>query len=166
MPALCAWHPEGLRESTMATKPEPSPQDRLAASRQAILRYMMSGNEAHDGQRHQTSFDDASDTDPTSSTRSTWQTIMRAVRVWWHHHPAQLALDVARPVLNKYAEEKPLQLLGVAAAAGAVVVLIKPWRLVSFTGLALAALKSSNASGLLLSLLSTHPEALPHDNQN
>lgn len=150
----------------MTSSREPTPQERLAASRQAILRHMTAGDDVHGGQRRRASPDDAPGAEADGHATGAWQSIRRAVRVWWHHHPAQLALDLAKPVLGKYAEEKPLQLLGIAAAAGAAVVLIRPWRLVSLTGLAVAALKSSHASGLLLSLLSTHPEPPTHENHN
>lgn len=150
----------------MTSSREPTPQERLATSRQAILRHMTAGDDMHAGQRRQAHSDDAPDADATGYATGAWQSIRRAVRVWWHHHPAQLALDLAKPVLGKYAEEKPLQLLGIAAAAGAAIVLVRPWRLVSLTGLAVAALKSSQASGLLLSLLSTHPEPPTQDNHN
>lgn len=150
----------------MSSNSEPSPQDRLAVSRQAILSYMTTGGDAPAGQRRQASSDDAPNADATGPGRGAWQAIQRAVRVWWHHHPAQLALDVAKPVLGRYAEEKPYQLLGIAAVTGAAVVLIRPWRLVSITGLALAALKSSHASELFLSLLSTHPETPTNENHN
>ena len=150
----------------MTSSREPTPQDRLAASRQAILRHMNPDNDRHAGQRRQTGFAVASDAQASGHAHGAWQSIRRALRVWWHNHPAQLALDLAKPVLGKYAEEKPLQLLGIAAAAGAAVVLVRPWRLVSLTGLAVAALKSSHASGLLLSLLSTHSEPPTPENYN
>lgn len=150
----------------MSSSREPTPQERLATSRQAILRHMTAGDDVHAGQRRQAHSDEAPDADAPGYATGAWQSIRRAVRVWWHHHPAQLAIDLAKPVLGKYAQEKPLQLLGVAAAAGAAIVLVRPWRLVSLTGLAVAALKSSQASGLLLSLLSTHPEPSTHDNHN
>ena len=72
---------------------------------------------------------------------------------WWQHHPVQMAVDIGRPFLNNYARTKPVQLLGMAAVAGAAVVLVKPWRLVSITGLALAAFKSTNLPGTLLSMV-------------
>lgn len=93
----------------------------------------------------------------TAPSRSAWRMVQRALRVWWHHHPAQLALELGKPVLRKYAQEKPLQLLGMSAAAGAAIVLLKPWRLVSVTSLAMTAIKSSQVSGVLLSLLTTQP---------
>jgi hypothetical protein len=58
-------------------------------------------------------------------------------------------------VLGNYAREKPLQLLGIAAVAGAAAVAFKPWRLVSLGSVLLAALKSSEISGALLSMLSS-----------
>ena len=150
----------------MSSKLEPTPLDRLAASRQAILKYMTAGEETPARQRRQASADAAHHSDTPEPARGGWRSIRHAVRVWWHRHPAQLALDVAKPVLGKYAEEKPYQLLGIAAVAGAAVVLTRPWRLVSLTGLAVTALKSSHVSGLLLSLLSTHFEPSTNENQN
>ncbi len=146
----------------MTSSQDPTPQERLASSRGAILRYMTVGNEANDREGRHADHADASEADASVSVRGIWQSISRTVRVWWHHHPAQLAVDLATPVLNQYAKEKPYQLLGIAAATGVAIVLIRPWRLVSITGLAVAALKSSHASGLFLSLLSAHPEVSPH----
>lgn len=143
----------------MTSNREPTPQDRLAASRQAILRLMNARREPYPGAREPSLLDDASDTPDAEPAYSAWQTLQRALRVWWHNHPAQLALELGRPVLDKYAEEKPLQLLGVSAAAGAAIVFLKPWRLVSVTGLALAAIKHSNVSGFLLSLVTTQPHS-------
>jgi hypothetical protein len=84
-----------------------------------------------------------------------WQLFTQAVATWWQHHPLQIAVDIGKPFLNSFARDKPVQLLGVAAGVGAAVVLIKPWRLVSMTGLALAAFKSTRISTTLLSML-TH----------
>lgn len=141
----------------MTSSSELTPQERLAASREAILRHMNADGPTHARQGRKTGAADAAGAGNDHQTSGMWHTVRRAVRAWWHHHPAQLALDLAKPVLGKYAEEKPLQLLGIAATVGAAVVLVRPWRLVSVTGLAVAALKSSEATGLLLSLLSTHP---------
>ena len=150
----------------MTSSREPTPQDRLAASRKAIIRHMTADDEAYARRSYEAGSAKALDDDTAKHASGTWQAIRRAARAWWHHHPAQLALDLARPVLGKYAEEKPLQLLGVAAGIGAAVALVRPWRLVSVTGVALAALKSSEVSGLLLSLLSTHRESSKYENHN
>ena len=153
-----------------------SPQLRLMASRKALVRQMarVSGNGDYRpngagryrpngrGDDHFDSVNadglldanhDTAGTDSARSRSSTWQLITQAVMAWWQHHPAQIAVDVGRPFLMNYAQKKPLQLLGIAAGLGAAAVLVKPWRLVSITGLAVAAFKSSRISSTLLSLL-------------
>ena len=80
---------------------------------------------------------------------------------WWQNHPLHIAADVAKPYLDDYARSKPLQLLGIAAGLGALAVLIKPWRLVSATGLAALAVKSTNVPATLLSFLSQSTARAP-----
>jgi hypothetical protein len=77
-----------------------------------------------------------------------------AFGTWWRHHPAHMALELATPTLSRYASRKPLQFLGIAAAVGAVVVLARPWKLMSATGLLVAVLKSSQLSSLVMSAMS------------
>ena len=96
---------------------------------------------------------DAADANRDTGHNSTWQLVQQAVMAWWQHHPAQIAIDVGRPFLNNYARDKPFQLLGIAVCAGAVGALVKPWRLVSITGLAIAALKSTRLTSTLISLI-------------
>ncbi|MBG9388131.1 hypothetical protein [Caenimonas aquaedulcis] len=78
----------------------------------------------------------------------------RAAQTWWRHHPAHMALEVATPVLSSYARKHPAQFLGIAAAVGAVVVVARPWRLMSATGLVVALLKSSQLSNIVMSAMS------------
>ena len=134
---------------------ELTPQERLGLSRLALVNYMNQG----DGPRPNRLNADADSNERNPSQNGIWHTVKRAVRMWWQHHPAQIAIDVARPVLSNYAHEKPLQLLAIAAGAGAAVVLVRPWRLVSMTGLLFATIKSTEFSGLLLSLLSTKSDS-------
>ena len=95
------------------------------------------------------------------------QTLTRTVQAWWRHHPAKVALEIAEPVLDQYAKNKPYQLLGIAAAAGAAAVLVRPWRLVSVTGLLLATLKSSGLANVALSFVSGQPkQGLRKQDQN
>lgn len=105
---------------------------------------------------------------PTSNGRlgngrvSIWKTVRRTLQVWWRHHPVHTAMDLAvgaaHPVLTRYAHDKPVQLLGAAAALGAALAVVRPWRLVSITGLLLATLKSSGLAPALLSLLAAQSE--------
>jgi hypothetical protein len=73
---------------------------------------------------------------------------------WWRSHPAHLGLDLATPVLSSYAARKPVQFLGIAAAVGAVVMIARPWRLISVTGLIVALVKSSQLSSVVMSAMS------------
>jgi hypothetical protein len=128
-----------------------SAQARLAASRKALVRHM-AGEDEHNG-LDDAGRDQAYDAPDSSERSSMWQVLTQALMAWWKHHPAHVALDVGRPFLDNYAREKPLQLIGIAAGAGAAAVLVKPWRLVSITGLALALLRSTKISTTLLALL-------------
>lgn len=136
-----------------------SPQQRLANSRQALVSYM-----ARSGEDSATS--PASGPPPDSRLAggrgNLWKTVRRTVQAWWRHHPVHTAVDIAaslaHPVLNRYAHDKPVQLLGAAAALGAALVVVRPWRLVSITGLLLATLKSSGLTTTVLSLLSEQSE--------
>ncbi|MEO6018360.1 MAG: hypothetical protein ABIP46_13980 [Polaromonas sp.] len=136
----------------MTQPPEISPQEKLIASRRAIVRYMRDGDSAGHGSPGESDYE--GDAAPPADAGK-WQFFKHAVHSWWQHHPAQLALSLGKPTLSRYAEEKPLRLLGIAAVAGAAAVWIRPWRLVSITSLLLATLKSSEVSALALSLLSS-----------
>ena len=134
----------------MAPLTAPTPQERLASTRKAIVRHM-----SREQSREDEAQDNAGEHDAAyAGGGGTWGIFKDALGAWWHHHPVSVAFGLARPVIGKYAEEKPLQLLGIAAAAGAAAVVLKPWRLVSLGSLLLATLKSSEISGALLSMLS------------
>jgi hypothetical protein len=131
----------------MSDIPVLSARERLALSRQAIVREM--NHEAAEA----TPVDEAGRTDIDASA-STWDLGRQVVAAWWRDHPAHLAVDLARPVLSTYADDQPLKLLGISAGLGAVVVLLRPWRLMSLTGVLLAAVKSPHLSGVVNSLFS------------
>jgi hypothetical protein len=80
--------------------------------------------------------------------------IKRVGGAWWRSHPANMGLELATPMLSSYARRKPVQFLAIAAAAGAVVMIARPWRLISVTGLLVALVKSSQLSGLVMSAMS------------
>ncbi|HEY1230934.1 MAG TPA: hypothetical protein VGF26_26810, partial [Ramlibacter sp.] len=65
------------------------------------------------------------------------------------------ALDIARPALASYARRKPLQYLGLSALAGAGLFMLRPWKLISVTGVLVALVKSPQVAGLVMSALST-----------
>ncbi|HVZ42467.1 MAG TPA: hypothetical protein VHA82_01555 [Ramlibacter sp.] len=77
-----------------------------------------------------------------------------AASVWWRHHPAHMAVEVATPLLAAYGRRKPAQLVGLCALAGAALMFARPWRLVSLTTVAFALLKSTHLPGIVMSALS------------
>ena len=77
----------------------------------------------------------------------------RAAGTWWRQHPAHTGLELAKPLLANYAARKPVQFLGIAAAAGAVLVVARGWRLVSIAGLLAALIKSAPLSSFALAAM-------------
>lgn len=140
-----------------------NPVLRLAQSRHALVRHM-NGEPAQSGtdpRRDAGAPANAADGagDPDGDTF--FSTVSHALSVWWRHHPYNAAVDLARPVVQGYARQHPVKLLGIAAAAGAAVVIIKPWRLVSIGGLLLATVKSSGLSSVVMSLVSRRSSHTP-----
>jgi len=91
---------------------------------------------------------------PQGRIRGRFAGFRRAISAWWRHHPAHLGLELATPALSNYAARKPVRYLGIAAAVGALIVVTRPWRVVSITGVLVALAKSSQLSGLVMSALS------------
>jgi hypothetical protein len=138
-----------------------SPQERLASSRRAITRQLLRRNGRDDGLNPNA----AGSTDGVRATGGGWWDILRSASLaWWQHHPAHTAAEVAAPVVKAYARERPIQILGIAAGAGAAVMLLRPWRRAWFNRALSGALGSTDFSGIALSLLSRHPNH--HDKRN
>lgn len=143
---------------TVSTKP--TPQERLANSRKAIVRHMGRDSQAEQNGYNEENWQDFDDAEQSrvATADGTWGLVKHALLAWWRHHPVGVAFDLARPVIGQYAKEQPFKLLGIAAGVGAAVVVLRPWRLISLGGVLLATLKSSQLSSVVLSLLST-PQA-------
>lgn len=133
--------------------PALSPKQRLAASRQAFVRDMTRG------EREEQEADDAAEANADISeagidtSSSSWDLVKQVGLSWWRSHPANLALDVAKPMMQNYAEDKPFRLLGIAAGAGVAVMVLRPWRLISLGGVALALIRSTELTGVVQSFL-------------
>lgn len=80
--------------------------------------------------------------------------VKRAFSIYWRHHPARMGLEMATPVLSTFARRKPGVYLGAAAAAGAIFVIARPWRLISVTGVLLALAKSPQLAGVVMAAMS------------
>lgn len=146
-----------------------SARDRMAQTRRDLLRYMNMARGQSEAAAPDAPWPDQASPDNTSwrnptpesahsegaqtDADSLWQDLRQHASSWWRDHPAHLALEVAQPVFEKYARAQPMKVLGFCAATGAVVVLIRPWRLISITGLLVAALKSAQMSALEATVL-------------
>lgn len=139
----------------MAAELQPlTPQQRLALSRRALVAQL----NGHRPQPHGDELDLSAFPPPTPSPspfdRFAWTTVARGVvRRWWRRHPANAVGQVARPLLERYAREEPAKLVGAAAAAGALVVLVKPWRLLSITAVLAAVVKTSDVADMVTTLM-------------
>ncbi len=150
-----------------------TPQQRLALSRRALVRQLHGGSDAYDDE-HLASGQGPNDDleyaqrDPSMQAlphgergghapgigAGVWLSMGRSVaQRWWRRHPAHALGQLARPLLERYARKKPAKLMAIAAATGAVVVLVKPWRLLSVTAVLAAVLKTSDMADVVSSLM-------------
>jgi hypothetical protein len=89
-----------------------------------------------------------------------WLAVGRSVlERWWRRHPAHAVGQLARPMLEHYARKEPAKLMAAAAATGAVLVLVRPWRLLSATAVLAAVLKTSDVADLINTLMSKTPSS-------
>ena len=140
-----------------------SPQERLALSRQALMHHMdgdsKRGRAGAKRSSKSTANDDFQDDYATDEDREDfggpWNLLRLALTSWWRQHPASIATDIASPLLQRFAQDKPFQLIGIAAGVGAAAVLIRPWRLISIGSVLWASLKSSDLTGIVASMLSS-----------
>jgi len=140
---------------------EPSlltPQQRLAISRRALVR-QLNGGEATPGDVRDE--DDALEyaqhnrvCAASAHERHVWASMARSMaQRWWRRHPAHAVGQLARPLLEHYARKEPAKLMAAAAATGAVLVLVKPWRLLSLTAVLAAVLKTSDVADIVNTLM-------------
>lgn len=141
-----------------------TPQERLAISRRALVRQLNGEDEPDDGGRgaapeRPAAMHAAGETQDhrrasSARTRNQWASMARSMTErWWRRHPAHAAGQLARPLLEHYARKEPAKLMALAAATGAVIVLTKPWRLLSFTAVLAAVLKTSDVADVVNTLM-------------
>ncbi|MDQ0589545.1 hypothetical protein [Variovorax paradoxus] len=143
-----------------------TPQERLAISRRALVRQLngedepeSSGNRGSRSaaQEHPAGMHaggEAADRESSMRGRNQWASMARSMTErWWRRHPAHAMGQLARPLLEHYARKEPAKLMALAAATGAVIVLTKPWRLLSFTAVLAAVLKTSDVADVVNTLM-------------
>lgn len=126
-----------------------SASDRMAQTRLAIVEYVQRTR------RGGSSRPAKNDEDNThgEAAHGRWDGVKSALQDWWRNHPLHMGLEMAQPAVIAYAGQHPLRLLALSAAAGAALVLARPWRLISVTGLLMAAIRSPQLSSAILSAL-------------
>jgi hypothetical protein len=133
--------------------------DKLARSRQAILAHIAQRQRKHDPREefegHGFAPNDEGLHDDGPDPASGWfGHLAYALRTWWRYHPAHMVVELASPLMRSYARRKPVQMLGIAFATGAVLTLARPWKLISLTTIIVALLKSSQLSHLMTAAMS------------
>lgn len=145
--------------------------DKLAQTRLAIIAHLQGRERRHEhrgAERYADPQQDAQDEDATARPRARsggrgagrrgpagWlHHAQHVARSWWRHHPASTGLELVTPALSSYAARKPVQYLAIAAAAGALIMVVRPWRLISVTGLIVAIVKSSQLSSVVMAAMS------------
>jgi hypothetical protein len=133
--------------------------DKLARSRQAIIEHIARKQRKHDPRESMEGQDFGQDfgydEEETMPSGGGWFAhLSHAMKVWWRYHPAHMAVELATPLMRGYARRKPMQLLGIAFGAGALLTFARPWKLISVGTLVLAILKSSQLSHLLTAAMS------------
>ncbi|WP_077001072.1 hypothetical protein [Variovorax sp. KK3] len=149
----------------MAAEHNPlTPQQRLAMSRRALVAQLQGRNPrlhaAPGFEAPEVGFDEPpSPPHESMLDRIAWLQVGRQVaRRWWQRHPANAATQLARPLLERYAREQPGKLIAGAAGTGALLVLVKPWRLLSVTAVVAMLLKTSDVADLVTTLMHKTPE--------
>ncbi|MGJ7495632.1 hypothetical protein ACSFA8_11180 [Variovorax sp. RT4R15] len=128
-------------------------QQRLAISRRALVQQLR-GEAPPAPERAQSGELPHRPRKPGLFDRVAWLPVARSMAErWWRRHPANAVGQLARPVLDRYARENPAKLVAVAAATGAVIVLVRPWRLLSVGALVAAALKSSDIADMVTTVM-------------
>jgi len=148
-----------------------TPQQRLAISRRALFNQIDSAADRDAEPAEHTrstattaAYAEASQGSPshTSSKKKKrglldglpWLSVAQSFGArWWRRHPANAMVQLAQPLLQRYARKQPGKLIAIAAGTGAVLMLVKPWRLLSVTALAAAVLKTSDVADMVTTLM-------------
>lgn len=138
-----------------------SASDKLARTRLALIEHVhrkerkpgraraqQARGEHEDGEQWE-----AAEAAAASGGGGVFSRISRAAKSYWRHHPARMGLQMATPMLSQVAREKPLAFVGIAAVAGAIFMVARPWRLISVTGVLVALAKSPQLAGVVMSAM-------------
>ncbi|MEJ8854287.1 hypothetical protein WKW79_06890 [Variovorax robiniae] len=141
-------------------------QQRLAVSRRALVREMNGGAPQELPLRTSARASGGTEGGAGFLENFAWAKVGRkVVERWWRRHPANAASQLARPFLDRYAKEQPVKLVAIAATTGALIVLARPWRLLSVTAVVTALLKSSDIADMVTTLMQKDSSSPRKDEQ-
>lgn len=72
---------------------------------------------------------------------------------WWRRSHLSTAVELGTPFLQEYAARHPAKLMAGAAGVGSLVVLVKPWRLLSLGMVVGLLVRSTNLAGIVTDYL-------------
>ena len=127
---------------------------RLAASRAALVAVMAPAHPRPPVRSARPAFQAAQPGDESSSPGSLSQRVQQGVSQsvvgrWWRRSHLSTATELATPFLQHYAERHPARLMAYAAGTGSLVVLVKPWRLLSLSMVVGLMVRSTDIAGLI-----------------
>ena len=85
---------------------------------------------------------------------------------WWRRHPISSVAQLAQPLLESYARKHPAKLMGYGAVTGALLYVLKPWKLLSAATVVTLVLKSSDVSGMISDLMRSSKSIDEEDERN
>lgn len=150
--------------------PQLSPKERLARSREAIAA-SLGGHDPHEAAHDDLGAEWGQDAIGEHVRRNGkpragwWPVFSSLAKTWWHRHPLNAVTHMAKPVIASYAKREPVKLLGAAALLGVVIVVARPWRLISAGALLAAALRPSEISAFAMTMLASFNGTLQKDQE-
>jgi hypothetical protein len=127
--------------------------DKLARTRLAIIEHVYRKDARKEHVQRDAEQWEAAQAAASSGDGGMFARLKRAAKSYWYHHPARMGVQVATPLLARYAQEHPVTYVSIAAAAGAIFMVARPWRLMSVGGVLLALAKSPQFAGVLMSAM-------------
>lgn len=133
-----------------------TPKQKLALSRAELLEAMgyhdMAPSDAAAPQL-------VSTREPRGGTPAPRPTTRRGVLArWWSRHPLNSAVDLGRPFLEHMAQRQPGRLMAYGAGTGALLMVIKPWKLLSLATVLSLAFRTSDLTGLIAGAFGGHDD--------
>lgn len=125
-----------------------TPKQRLASSRAALL-VAMGYKPIGTGPRTAALTNERAEMRSTVLGRAEDRLGRSVVGRWWRRSHLSTVAEIGQPFLQNYAARHPAKLVAYAAGTGSLIVLVRPWRLLSLGMVVGLLMKSTDISGFL-----------------